>query len=206
VNRFRTIAVAAIAGFVLVACGPAASGNESPGGAASQAAQSQAAQGSQGGFEPSIGEGVVSELEDLIPDKVGDLTMQKSSFRGNDYLVSPDSDPETVQFIQDVGVSPSDIAVALGSGFNADFTSGASVIIIRANGADSNKLVNAFKKNMQASTESPIEWASANVGGKGVESNGATEQATYLYVHGDTLFIVSALDDATAGEILGGLP
>jgi hypothetical protein len=204
VNRFRTIAMAAIAGFVLVACGPAASGNGSPGGAASQAA-SQAAQAS-GGAGPSFGEGIVADLEALIPDKVGDLTMKKSSFKGNDYLISPDSDPETVKFIQDVGVSPSDIAMAIGFGFNADFTSGASVIVIRAKGADSGRLVNAFKDNMQANTESPIQWADANVGGKSVQTNGDTTQATYLYVHGDTLFIISALDDATAGEILSGLP
>ena len=55
-NRFRTIAMAAIAGFVLVACGPAASGNESQAGAASQAAQGS------GGAGPSFGEGIVAEF------------------------------------------------------------------------------------------------------------------------------------------------
>ena len=204
-NRFHTIAVTAIAGFVLVACGPAASGTASQGGQASHAA-SQGAQAS-GGLEASFGEGVVAELEALIPSTVGDLTMTKSSFRGNDYALDPSADADTIQFLNDVGVSLSDIAMAIGFGFSTDGASGASVIVIRASGADSGKLVAAFKTNMQATgSGSPVQWSSANVGGKQVETNGDASQATYLYVKGDTLFIVSATPDTIAAEILSGLP
>lgn len=204
-NRFRTIALTAVAGLVLVACGPAASGKESQGAAASQPA-SRAAQASSGGVEPSLGAGVVAELEALIPDKVGDVTLTKSSYRGNDYLLAPGSDPDTVKFINDVGVSPSDIAIAFGFGFSADYTKGASVIVLQAKGAGSGKLVTAWKNNMQANTESPIPWSTATVGGKHVETNGDATEATYLYSHGDVLFIVTANDQATLTEILSGLP
>jgi hypothetical protein len=209
VNRFRTVAITALAGLALVACSSSASSSQGAGAsqAASQAAQqSQGAGASQGGPEPSFGAGVVAELEALIPDKVGDITMQKSSYRGNDYLVSSNADPETVKFLNDVGVSPSDIAIAIGFGFNADYSSGASVIVIRASGADSNKLVTAFKNNMQANASSPIEWTSTSLGGKQVESSGGTDQTSYLYAHGDTVFIVGANDAAVAGQILSGLP
>ena len=60
-NRFRSIAVTAVAGFILVACGPAASesSSESLAGEASQAA-SEAAQASGDGVQPSFTEGAVA--------------------------------------------------------------------------------------------------------------------------------------------------
>jgi len=205
VNRIRTIAVTVIAGLVLVACGPAASGSAEPepGGAASQAA-SQGAQASQGGPAPSFSAGVVADLEALIPDTVGDLTINKTSMRGNEFLVSPDSDPAMVQFLQDVGVSPDDLSIAIGFGFSADAS--VAMFVFRAAGADSNTLLNAWKQVTDADAETPIEWASATVGGKQVETTDQGGGTTYLYVKNDLLVFLSTSDPATAEEIIGGLP
>lgn len=196
-SRFRTIVLAAVAGFALVACGPAASGSAQP---------SQAAQPSGGGAGPSFTEGAVSELENLIPDVAGGLTLSKESLRGNDYLVSSDADPGIVAFLQELGVSPSDVSMARGIGFSTDLSSGVAVLVFRASGADSNRLVAAFKTASDSETESPLQWSSATVGGKSVEVADSNGQSTYLYVKGDTLFFILASTQAVAEEIMNALP
>lgn len=204
-NRFHTIAVTAIAGFVLVACGAAASGSQSPGGAASQAA-SQAAQASGGGAGPSFGEGVVGDLEALIPDKVGDLTMTKKSSTGSDYLTASDSSPEMIQFLQEVGVGPGDVAIAIGTGHNADVTQAVFMFVIRAKGADSGRLLSAFKTATAAGDASPVQWASANIAGKSVETGEAGDETNYLYTKDDALFWFFASPPALAEQLIGLLP
>ena len=206
-NRFRTIAVTAVAGFVLVACGPAASGSAKPsaGGAASQPAASQA-QASQGVAGPSFTAGAVADLEALIPDKIGTLTMQKSSMQGNQYLLGTNQDPATVKFLQDLGVSPSDVSMAVGFGFSADAGSNVVMFVFRAKGADASHLITAFKNATAAADASPVQWTNATVGGKQVQSSQQSGQSVYLYVKDDILFFVSATDPATAEQILSGLP
>ena len=204
-NRFRTIALAAIAGFVLVACAPSSpEPTESDSGQASQAA-SQAPQASQGGPEPSFSQGLAADLEALIPDTVGTLAIQKTSMRGNEYLINPDSDPETVQFLQELGVSPTDISMAFGFGFDAE---GGSLVmfVIRAEGANADALAAAFK---EASTEpgvSPMEWTQTTVAGKQVESATSDGGTTYLYATGDMVIFLTASDPAVAEQIIGDLP
>lgn len=199
-NRLRTIILTAVAGLALVACGSTASGSAQPSGE-----QSQAAQSSGDGVGPSFAEGAVSELENLIPDVAGGVTLNKASTRGNDYLISSDADPGTVAFLQDLGVSPSDVSIAYGIGFSTDLTSGVAVFVFRAAGADSNRLLAAFKTSTDSDSESPLEWSSATLAGKSVEVAESNGQSTYLYVKGDTLFFIGATQ-AVAEEILNDLP
>lgn len=204
-NRFRSIAVTAVAGFVLVACGPAASGSssESQAGEASQAA-SEAAQASGDGVLPSFTEGAVADLEALIPDTVGDLSMQKTSTKGDEFLTSSDSNPAVAKFVNDLGVSPSDISIAIGFGFSADASSSLGMFVFRASGADTNRLIAAFKEANDADRETPLEWSSTTVGGKQVESALDGETTYYLYAKGDVLFFLSG-DPASTEEAISGL-
>jgi hypothetical protein len=204
VNRFRTIALTAVTGFVLVACGPAASGgSEEPG--HSEAAASQAQASSDGGPEPSFTAGAVSELEDIIPDTVGDLTIEKESLRGSEFLVDADSDPAQVKFVEDLGVSPEDISIATGSATNADFSEFLFLFVIRAEGSDGDRLKAAFLTASAQDGVTPPEWVDATVGGKSVEtatSNGAT---SYLYTSGDILIWLIATPDELAGDFFSQL-
>lgn len=206
-NRFRTVALTAFASLVLVACGSSSSASPTPGAGASQAAQqSQAAQASQGAPGASFGAGVVAELEALIPNKVGTITMTKSSYRGNDYLLAPGADPQTVKFLNDVGVSPSNIAMALGSGFDQASGSAVFLFIVRAQGGDSNKLLTAFEGAMSANASSPLQWSDATVGSKHVQVAPGGSGNTYVYAKGDTVFWVIATKEADAVTVLSGLP
>ena len=204
-NRFRTVAITAVAGFVLVACSSSSpSASEAGSTQPSHAAASQA-QASQGGPQPSFSSGIAADLEALIPSTAGTLSITKTSMRGNDYLISPDSDPDTIKFLNDLGVSPNDISMAFG--FGVDTTTGDSLVmlVIRAAGADSNRLKAAFKETM-GSDASPIAWTQATVSGKQVETAATDAGTTYLYAHSDIVVFLTASDPAVAAQIIGGLP
>lgn len=200
-NRFRTIAVTAVAGLALVACGSAASSSSEPSSAASEA---QASSG--GGVLPSLTQGAVADLEALIPDTVGELTITKQSVQTSEFLTAPGSDPAAVKFVEDLGVSPSDISIATGSGTSADFSSFVFVFVIRAEGADSNTLVSAFKTASSSGDSSPLQWASATVAGKSVETSEANGGANYIYAKGDVMFWLIATNATLAEQFIAQLP
>jgi hypothetical protein len=206
VNRFRTIAVTVVAGLALVACGSAASSSSSGPSSAASAAASQAQASSGGGVLPSLTAGAVADLEALIPDTVGELTITKKSVQTSEFLTAPGSDPATVKFVQDLGVSPSDISIATGSGNSADFSSFVFVFVIRAQGVDSDRLVSAFKTAMASSDSSPLQWASATVAGKSVETSEGNGGANYIYAKGDVMFWVIATNATLAEQFITQLP
>jgi hypothetical protein len=204
VNRFRTIAVTAVAGLVLVACGSASSSSGEPSSAAVAASGAQASSG--GGVLPSLTAGAVADLEALIPDTVGELTITKQSVQTSEFLTAPGSDPATVKFVQDLGISPSDISIATGSGNSADFSSFVFVFVIRAQGVDSDRLVSAFKTASASSDSSPLQWASATVAGKSVETSEGNGGANYIYAKGDVMFWLIATDATIAEQFIAQLP
>ena len=204
-HRFRTIAVTVLAGLALVACGPAASGSSSePGKSEAAASQPQASSGD--GAAPSFTTGAVSELEDLIPDTVGDITIAKQSVHTSEFLTAPGSDPAAVKFVEDLGVSPSDISIATGSGSSPDGSNFIFVFVIRAPGADSNQLVSAFKTASTDADSSPLQWASVTVAGKSVETSSDELGANYIYAKGDVLFWVISTDTTLAEQFIAQLP
>lgn len=198
-NRFLTIALTVITGIALVACGSAGSSS------APSSEPSQAAASSGGGPVPSFTAGAVADLEALIPDTVGDLTINKQSMQGSEFLTAPGSDPAAIKFVEDLQVSPSDISIATGSGNSADFTKFVFVFVIRAQGADSDRLVSAFQ-TAEASDSSPLEWSDATVAGKSVQTADAVGGANYIYAKGDVMFWVVASDTALAEQFIGLLP
>jgi hypothetical protein len=207
VNRFRTIAVTAVAGFVLVACGPAASSSSGEPSSSASAAGS-GAEASVGGVLPSFTEGAVADLEALIPDTVGDLSFQKQSMQGSEFLTAPGSNAASIKFVEDLGVAPSDISIAIGFGFSTDASAPPQTLIMlvfRAAGADTGRLVSGMKEAMDAEADTPTTWTSADVGGKQVEKSVDGDPAIYLYAKGDILFFVSG-DADTATEVISGLP
>jgi hypothetical protein len=204
VNRFLTVAVTVVAGFLLVACGPSASsGSSEPSSAASTAASE--APGSSDVAGPSLTEGAVPDLEALIPDKVGTITLYKTSTRGDQFLTSEGSDPAVAKFVSDLGVKPSDISIAIGFGGSTDGSFKLGMFVFRASGADTNRLVSAFKEATDSDRETPLAWSSASVGGKQVEKAVDGADTFYLYAKDDILFFLSG-DPASSDEVISGLP
>jgi hypothetical protein len=83
-----------------------------------------------------------------------------------------------------------------------------AVFAFRAEGADSGRLLQTFKDATDAERETPLEWETANVGGKEVERATDPEQdnSVYLYVNGDVLVFVATTSEDDAAEVLSGLP
>lgn len=203
-NRFLTIVVTAVAGFVLVACGPAASSSSSEPSSAASAAASEAP-GSSDVAGPSFTEGAVADLEALIPNTVGNMTLQKTSTRGDEFLTSG-GDAGVEKFVSDLGVQPSDISIAIGFGGSADGSS-LGMFVFRASGADTNRLIAAFKEANDSDRETPLVWSNTTVAGKQVEKavDAVTDTTYYLYAKDDILFFLSG-DPASTEEVIGGLP
>jgi hypothetical protein len=195
VNRLRNGATTVALIMVLAACGPAASGSSSePSSATSPAAS--AAQASRG---------AVAGLEAWIPDTVAGVTMQKQSMQGNDALLEFD-DQAAITLLQDLGVSPSDVSLAIGIGYSAALNVSARMFVFRAAGVDPDRLEAAFKKAIDAARDTPLEWTSTSIGGKQVETAVDGPATNYLYVKDDVLVFLLPSDQDVAAEIISGLP
>jgi hypothetical protein len=161
---------------------------------------------SQGAL-PSLPSGA-EDLEALIPDTIGGVALQKLSMRGNEFANSGSASAEAEEFLRTLGVAPDDVSVAIGFGLSTDTGNGVAVFVFRAEGADSGRLLQAFKEATDAERETPLEWESANVGGKQVERATDPEQdnRVYLYVNDDLLAFVATTNEDDAAEVLGGMP
>ncbi len=144
----------------------------------------------------------------MLPGTVAGVTITKASMQGNQYLVSSGADAATKKFLEDLGVSPNDVSMATGFGFSTSGSTSTAIVMFafRAAGADSNRLVAAFKTANDANGSSPLSWSSTNLGGKSVEKSSSGGQDIYLYVKGDVLFLISATSITIADEILSKLP
>jgi len=201
-------AVILLLGLAIAAC---SSGSASPSPTASVAVPSESAAepspSTSQGAEPSLPSGA-ADLEALIPNKVGGVTLQKLSMRGNEFANSGSASAEVQDFLDNLGVSPEDVSVAVGLGVDTDNGSGVAIFIFRAEGADSGRLLQTFKDAVDAEQDTPLEWESANVGGKQVERASDPQQnnTVYLYVNGDVLVFVSTTNQDDAAQVLSGLP
>ena len=159
------------------------------------------------GALPSLPSGA-EDLEALIPDTIGGVALQKLSMRGNAFANSGGASAEAEEFLRTLGVSPEDVSVAIGFGLSTDTDSGVAVFVFRAEGADSDRLLQAFKDATDAERETPLEWESVNIGGKQVERAADPEQnnRVYLYVKDDLLAFVATTNEDDEAEVLGGMP
>jgi hypothetical protein len=162
---------------------------------------------SSDGALPSLPSGA-ADLEALIPDTIGGVALQKLSMQGNEFANSGGASAEVEDFLRNLGVSPDDVSVAIGFGLSTDSGSGVAVFVFRAEGADSGRLLQAFKDATDAERDAPLQWESANVGGKDVQRATDPEQdnRVYLYVNGDMLVFVATTKEDDAAEVLGGMP
>jgi hypothetical protein len=198
---------AALAAILLLAFAAACGGGStSPTPSPSPGATSSGASSSQGA-DPSLPSDA-ADLEALIPDTVGGVTLQKLSMRGNEFANSGSASAEAEEFLRNLGVDTEDVSVAVGFGASQDGLSTVAMFIFKAEGADSGRLLDTFKAAMDAEQDQPLEWETATVGGKQVEQATAPTNngQVNIYVSGDTLYFVATAHEEDAVEILGGLP
>jgi hypothetical protein len=200
VNRVRDGAAFATLVMALAACGPAASGNS---GEPSSATSPAASEASVGGA--SVSPGAVADLEAWIPDSVAGMTMQKQSMSGDVYA-QQFGDPGIAAMLEDLAIAPADASVAIGVGNSPALNLSARMLVVRAPGADSDQLDEAFKTATNGQRTTPLEWTATSIGGKQVESALDPPATYYLYVKGDVLVFLIPSDQDVAAEIISGLP
>jgi hypothetical protein len=162
-----------------------------------------------GGVLPSLPSSA-KDLEALIPDKIGNITLQKASMTGNEFVGSGNASQEAQDFLSGLGVATDDVSVAIGFGADLSGSGDAvAVLLFRAKGASSDRLVSLFKEATNRERETPLDWQSADLGGKHVEKAADPQQGNstiYLYATGDLLVFVTAGSDNQAAEALSDLP
>ena len=194
-RRFAGLLLVGLVGVALVGCSPAASVTPTP-----------TPPASSGLSLPSPG--AVAELEALIPDTIAGVTISKTSLTGSDMIASNEADAASRKFIEELGVAPESVAVAIGFGFAADGSSGVYIFVFRAEGAGHDKLVSVFKSATDETRQTAYAWSSQSIGGKVVEvaTDPATGLSIYLYATSDLLFEFSVKDPAAAADLIAALP
>jgi hypothetical protein len=153
---------------------------------------------------PSFEEGA-GELADVLPTEVGGIAITYESSTGAEGM--GDMTPEEQAFIDRIGVDPSQVAFAFGSG--GDFTGEDGYIIITATrvpGVDTNTLRDEFIAVLEEEGESTA--VEQTISGKTVHAFGSEEEGSlgYPYVTGDIVFSVFALPADLAEEVFAALP
>jgi hypothetical protein len=204
VNRLTAAVTAVLIGILLVACG---SSSASSSGATASASPTQVASPSASGSAPAS---AGNELEALIPDKIGTVTLQKQAFSGRQFVGSGGASQEAQDFLNGLGVATDDVTVAVGFGIDPGSSALFAELLFRAEGASSDRLLSLFKQAADSQQDSPLEWQSVQVGGKSVEKAANPVQqggsSVYLYATGDLLAYITASSDDQASEALSALP
>jgi hypothetical protein len=207
-NRTRVALATICLGLLVAACGDSASSSTASQASASatQASTQPTAAGSSGLALPSLPSSA-KDLEALIPDEIGGITLLKFSMQGDEFVSSGGATDETQQFLEGLGVATDDVAVAAGIGSSTD-TGAIVVFVFRADGAGTDRLLTVFKQALDSDRDAALEWEAVSVGGKQVQRANDSEQEgmVYLYAQGDVLFYLAANREEDAAEALEALP
>ena len=143
------------------------------------------------------------DLEELLPDDIGGVALQKLSMSGDTFMGSGPGSEELQKTLTALGKAPADLSVAFGGN--------ASVVIIafRIKGADATAIFNAVVE--ASKNEDMADLTDVTIAGKPAKKLvDSTATATYLYLTGDAVVTITspsaALDDATLNEIFTKLP
>jgi hypothetical protein len=206
VNRMRVAAATMCLGLLVAACG--GGGASSSASVAPSVSTQPSAAGSSGVALPSLPSSA-KDLEALIPDNIGGITLQKSSMQGDAFLSVGGASDDIQHFLDGLGVSPDEVAVAFGFGVSADAQREFGMFIFRAEGAGADRLLDVFKEATDADATAPLNWQSAELGGKQVQRATAPDNANrilYLYASGDILVSLAVTREDDAAEALEALP
>jgi hypothetical protein len=146
------------------------------------------------------------ELEAVLPDRVGELEIEKRSLAGMEF--SSNADPTFQQFLQEIGVSGASVSVASGVGGSTE-TSNTLMLAIRIRGASEDQIMSTFRRILEENQTRPYTVTTQTVSGKDVllaVAQGAEGPPAYFYARGDVMLFVAASDESIAEEAIALLP
>jgi hypothetical protein len=213
----RLIGAALGLALLVAACGGSASTSPAASAASSQAAaatsaptDAAASTDTSGGQSPdasvpdiSLAPGNASDLEAMLPDKVGTITITKTSM---DYssipwasLSSGTGSSDIEQILKDNGKTLGDIRFAMGIGSNAAAAAMPTMVYaLQVKGLDATKFATAFDSSYATDP-------SITVGGKPVKGQISGGFGTITYLHNDVVFLALG-SEADLNAIVAALP
>ena len=194
-RRFGLILVIALPMIVAAACGGL--NLTLPGQSSSATSQPQATAGPGG--SPIVGVGGAKDLEATLPNELCGQPSKKQSFAANAaQLPDASSNPYSALF-----ASLGSGAFAVAEPASKD-TCKVSAAAFRLQGANQ-FLIQAFL--LAAASDSSGQSTQVNLGGKAATKiDDQTDEILYIYVKGDTIYVVGAPGDDLAGPVLSVLP
>lgn len=155
--------------------------------------------------EASLSEGA-GDLADVLPGEVGGIQIEYQHSSGQDVLGAEGVDPEAQAFFDRIGADPSDLTSAFGFAFDQESAAAISIVAFRVDGADEGQLRTEFLATMSESGD--LVGDEQTVGGKTVQAFGSDLESSdgYLYVKGDTIFLVGGEPASIVEEALAALP
>jgi hypothetical protein len=208
-NRLIGLALVVLIGIVAAACGSSAASAGATSGGSTQPLATPTVAGTASA-SATVVPSEASDLVAMIPDKIGNITLQRQAMSGAEFVGSGGATQEAQDFLDSLGVSTDDVTVAVGIGVDAGSGSVFAELLFRAKGASSDQLLNLFKDAAdRQQQQSPLEWQSVQLDGKTVEKTANPVQGTgtvYLYASGDLLAYITASDEQLAAEALSALP
>lgn len=205
-SRSRLLIAGLLLAAVLAACSASASPSAEESAAEATAPEaSQAPEETTAGAEPTFEEGA-GDLASLLPTEVGGITIQYQSASGEAAFGSEGMTPEVEAFLTRVGADSSNISSAFGFGFSADAEAGLSIVAFRIAGADEGRLRDEFRTVLEEQGTEVI--AETSVAGKDVLAFGPAESEPegFVYVKGDTIFIVGGSPPELVEDAISQLP
>ena len=145
------------------------------------------------------------ELEALLPETLGGVTLIRESQRGTELSTRS---PALESFLADLGRSLDDFSLA--SAYNGGGSLKAEVGAWRIRGADPTLLLDGFTGTVQASSATPLPVTSLELAGRTVtrigEEGDLTRGPLYAYTLGEVILFVQTPDVELAAEAIGKLP
>ena len=146
-------------------------------------------------------------LADTLPDRVGGVIFQKFSMSGEEFLAGS-ADEQFVAFLDRVGASRDDVAVAAAIGADLAGTNQASIFAFQVVGVDASTLVDEFQGGADGGTPA-MTWHTSTISGKPVQVSNTTDDfpvPVILYPSGNVMYFISSTDPNVLATILSDLP
>lgn len=140
------------------------------------------------------------ELEAMLPDQLGGVTVRKQSLTGATFLATGMAGAAAIEaLLGDLGKSPEDLSVAFGT------TAAVTIFAYRIAGLPSDQLLAGLEAALP--TGQGITVTDTTVRGRSVKQVVSPTETTYVYLGGDVVFIIGgAVTPALLEETVLQLP
>jgi hypothetical protein len=144
-------------------------------------------------------------LAATLPRELGGMELPVFSMRGAEFVASADADPELLSFLDRLNADLEEVSVAFGFLVEPQI----DLLTMRVEGITEQRLSREFRAAHAGGDAPEMEWRRDSTAGKQVLVADAADPAQgsyYLYVRGDTLYLVATPHQELAEEAVAGLP